>query len=163
MDGGYFDNSGAGVVQELIQGMLDIVKADSLQGGGLWRQFHRLHFRVLHVVNSPVGDGPDTFSPVAPIKNDLFSPVDAILGAYDMQTTVNDSRLIHFVGDINSFSGIKADYELISLYKRSNEYEKDDTIPEPSYPMNWFMSDTTRRRIWDRLGSEPVLKEMINN
>ncbi len=162
VDGGYFDNSGAGVVQETMQGILDIVKRDSLQGGRLWKQFHRLHFHVLHIINSPV-DGRDTlFSKVAPIRNDLLSPLYAIIGAYDMQTTVNDDRLIHFISDIDSFSGVHADHRQISLYKLPHELQPGEPA-EPSYPMNWFMSDTTRQRIWHRLGSEPTLDSLIRS
>jgi hypothetical protein len=160
VDGGYFDNSGAGVVQETIQGILDIVRRDSLQGGRLWKQFHRLHFHVLHIINSPV-DGRDTlFSKVAPVKNDLLSPLYAIIGAYDMQTTVNDDRLIHFINDIDSFSGVPADHRQISLYKMQLELKPGEPA-EPSYPMNWFMSDTIRQRIWYRVGSEPTLDSLI--
>ncbi len=162
VDGGYFDNSGAGVVQEVMQGMLDIAQKDKAQGGYLWKQFRRLHFRVLHIINSPVEGGQPIFTPVAPIRNDLFSPIYAILGAYDMQTTVNDSRLKNFIGDVNSFSGLKADYKVISLYKSDSEYVHGEAR-EASYPMNWFMSDTTFKRIRNRLDSEPVLKEMISS
>ncbi len=56
VDGGYFDNSGAGVVQELIQGIFDIVEKDRRVGGKLYLQIQRLHFKVLHIVNSPLGD-----------------------------------------------------------------------------------------------------------
>ncbi len=160
VDGGYFDNSGAGVVQETIQGILDVVKRDSLQGGRLWKQFHRLHFHVLHIVNSPVDGRGGVFSKVPPIKNDLLSPLYAIIGAYDMQTTVNDDRLIHFINNIDSFSGIPADHRQISLYKLPRELRPGEPA-EPSYPMNWFMSDTTRQRIWQRLGSEPTLESLI--
>ena len=160
VDGGYFDNSGAGVVQETMQGILDIVKRDSLQGGLLWKQFHRLHFHVLHIINSPVDGRSAVFSKVAPIKNDLLSPLYAIMGAYDMQTTVNDDRLIHFIDNIDSFSGVPADHRQISLYKLPREMRPGEPA-EPSYAMNWFMSDTTRQRIWHRLGSEPTLESLI--
>jgi hypothetical protein len=162
VDGGYFDNSGAGVVQEFMQGMLDIVRRDSLQRGTLWKQFHKLRFHVLHIINSPVGGGEAVFSKVAPLKNDLLSPLFAIVGAYDMQTTVNDDRLIHYISDIDSFSGVPADYHQISLYKTPAEIKTGDP-DEPPYPMNWFMSDTTHQRIWRRLSSEPTLDNLIHS
>ena len=107
-----------------------------------------------------MGGGEAVFSKVAPLKNDLLSPVSAIVGAYDMQTTVNDDRLIHFVSDLDSFSGVPADYRQISLYKTPRELVPGEP-DEPSYPMNWFMSDTTHQRIWRRLSSEPTLDSLI--
>lgn len=162
VDGGYFDNSGAGVVQEFMLGALDVVRRDSLAGGKLWKQYHRLRFHVLHIINSPVGGGEAVFSKVVPLKNDLLSPLFAIVGAYDMQTTVNDDRLIHFIGDLDTFLGVPADYHQISLYKTPQELKPGDP-DEAAYPMNWFMSDTTHQRIWRRLSSEPTLDNLIHS
>src|SRR5262249_36192246 len=50
VDGGYFDNSGAGVIQETIRGILNIAKDDSIKGGTLYKQVQRLHFKVLHII-----------------------------------------------------------------------------------------------------------------
>jgi hypothetical protein len=165
VDGGYFDNSGAGVVQELIQGILEIARKDSLNRGRLFQQLRRVRFRVLHIVNSPVGPAPLEFPPVKPIDNDLFSPLITIVGAYDMQTTVNDMRLYHYINGLTA-EGIVADHHRISLYKEVFEWQKDartgllvDT--EGVYPMNWFMSDRTRVRMDQRLRGQPVLKELL--
>lgn len=165
VDGGYFDNSGAGVVQEIIRGIINIAKDDSLRNGTLYKQVKRLHFKVLHIVNSPIDADSSNIKPVAPIQNDLFSPLLTIAGAYDMQTTVNDERLKHFISDINTYSGNKADYHLISLYEDREEWTKDPLHlrydKEPSYAMNWFMSDTTVNRINKRLVNQPGLNKLI--
>jgi hypothetical protein len=165
VDGGYFDNSGAGVVQELIQGILDIAHKDSLNHGRLTGQLRRVRFRVLHIVNSPVGPAPTQFSPVKPIDNDLFSPLMTIVGAYDMQTTVNDMRLYHFIDELGA-QGYAAGHQRISLYKEVFEWPKDPQTgmlvdSEGVYPMNWFMSERTRLRMDQRLGQQPVLKELL--
>ena len=164
VDGGYFDNSGAGVVQETMQGIVDIVRKDSLNHGTMYRQLRRLRFRVLHIVNSPVGPAPKEWQPVKPISNDLFSPLITIVGAYDMQTTVNDMRLYHFIRELAAL-GIVADHHRISLYKEVFEWQKDartgmrvDT--EAVYPMNWFMSGRTRARMDRRLEDQPVLEAL---
>ncbi len=166
VDGGYFDNSGAGVIQETIRGILNIEKEDSLANGTLYPQIRKLRFTILHIVNSPV-DQDATLQPVAPIKNDLMSPVLTIAGAYDMQTTVNDVRLINYINDINEFGGHHAAYDRISLYKDSLEYRNDATGgkfgTEPSYAMNWFISDTLLRRIDNRLQQNPKLNNLINS
>lgn len=165
VDGGYFDNSGAGVVQEAMQGIVDIVRKDSLNHGTLYKRVRRLRFRVLHIVNSPVGPAPTEFPPVKPINNDLFSPLITIVGAYDMQTTVNDMRLYHFIKALAA-QGIVADHQRISLYKEVFEWPKDPatgllTDTEAVYPMNWFMSEMTRVRMDRRLESQPVLKGLF--
>ena len=169
VDGGYFDNSGAGVVQEMIRGIINIGKKDSIdngQGSTLYQQVRKLHFKVLHITNSPVILDSSNIKAEAPIKNDLLSPVLTILGAYDMQTTVNDVRLINFINDINSFTNNKADYTQIPLYEDANEWKQDPLNErsqiEPSYAMNWFMSDTTLRRINKRLLYNPQLKNFIS-
>ncbi|MGZ4091153.1 MAG: patatin-like phospholipase family protein, partial [Bacteroidia bacterium] len=114
VDGGYFDNSGAGVIQETIRGILNIEKEDSMANGTLYTQIKKLRFTVLHIVNSPVEEDSGNIVKVPPIKNDLLSPILTIEGAYDMQTTVNDMRLINYVNDINRFGSHKAVYDRIS-------------------------------------------------
>ena len=166
VDGGYFDNSGAGVVQEMIRGILNIAEEDSLQNGTLYKQIRRLHFKVLHITNSPVNLDSSNIKKVAPFKNDLLAPILTIVGAYDMQTTVNDSRLINYIKDINNYSWNKADYIQIPLYKDSIEWRTDPLRErfkdkEPPYAMNWFMSDTTIRRIDKRLDENRKLDSLI--
>lgn len=166
VDGGYFDNSGAGVIQETIRGILNIEKEDSMANGKLYSQIKKLRFTVLHIVNSPVEEDSSNIVKVPPIKNDLLSPVLTIEGAYDMQTTVNDMRLINYISDINKFSGHPANYNRISLYEDPTEWDHDPLKSrygkEPSYAMNWFMSDTLLRRIDKRLIQNPELIGFIN-
>ena len=165
VDGGYFDNSGAGVVQELLRGIMNSVYEDSLNGGTLCRQVRRLRFHVLHIVNSPVDLDSSNITAVRPINNDLFSPLLTILGAYDMQTTDNDRRLYNYVDDLRNIHDYNADHSIISLYEDSTEWPKDTLRvrfeKEPPYSMNWFMSDTTRRRIVERLGKQPVVNDLV--
>ena len=162
VDGGYFDNSGAGAVQELMRAILNLRREDA----ELAKQIQRLNFKVLHVLNSPIIQDSADQKPVAPIKNDLFAPLATIVGAYDMQTTVNDGRLKNYIADLNR-SVIPASYTRISLYKDSAEWVKDSLFvnkiarKEPAYSMNWFMSGMTRDRIRNRLDSQPVVEELI--
>ena len=158
VDGGYFDNSGAGVIQETIRGIINLAKDTSLQN-----YVSKFHFKILHILNSPVTGELTNIQPVAPIKNDLAAPLLTIIGAYDMQTTVNDGRLINFLKDINDYSSNKADYIPISLYLDAEELKADTTYfdkIEPPYAMNWFMSDTTLNRIDKRLQTHPVLNRL---
>ncbi|CAL1519314.1 patatin-like phospholipase family protein [Chitinophaga sp. MM2321] len=169
VDGGYFDNSGAGVIQEIIRGIINIAEDDRRIHGdtsALYQQISRLNFKVLHITNSPVIPDGEAFQSVAPVKNDLFAPVLTIVGAYGMQTTVNDIRLSHFISDISTYYNRKASYLQIPLYKDSLEWQQDPLrarFPdrEPSYTMNWFMSDTTIRRIDKRLTTISMIDTVI--
>ncbi|MBS1663624.1 MAG: hypothetical protein JST68_21455 [Bacteroidetes bacterium] len=155
VDGGYFDNSGAGAVQELIRGMMVLGRQDSV----VRKRLQRLRLVVLHVLNSPVIE-TEKLEAVAPIKNDLFAPLVTIVGAYDMQTTVNDGRLRQYLKDVSAEEAIPTEYLQISLYKDAVEMGKDSLKKEPPYSMNWFMSDTTRRRIDQRLDSNPLIQTL---
>ena len=165
VDGGYFDNSGAGVVQEMIRGIINIANEDSIKHGNLYKQIRKLHFKVLHIVNSPIDQDSSNIKRVPPIKNDLMAPILTIVGAYDMQTTVNDGRLINYIHDINDYSNNKADYTQISLYKNEAEFKSDPLhrrfAKDPPYAMNWFMSDTTLDRINVRLNENTSLASLI--
>jgi len=167
VDGGYFDNSGAGVVQEIIRGILNIAKDDSMKNGTLYKKINKLHFKVIHIVNSPVDLDSSNIVAVAPVKNDLMAPILTIAGAYDMQTTVNDGRLINYIKDINKYTANRADYTQISLYEDSTEWKHNPLskrfASEPPYAMNWFMSDTTLDRINARLLHCRKLKLLIKN
>jgi len=166
VDGGYFDNSGAGVVQELVRAIVTIGKTARRTHDPLGDAIGRIHFHVLHIVNSPIEYDPTSIQPIKPIQNDLLAPVLTILGAYDMQTTVNDGRLTNYLNDLKIYDSIYTDYARISLYQSNKEWAKDTDLHriytrEPSYAMNWFMSDTTADRIIKRLHQNDSLAAVI--
>ena len=160
VDGGYFDNSGAGIVQEMIRSIIKIADTTSNQATKL--QMKKLKIVVLHITNSPQGDARVT--PITPFNNDLASPLLTVLGAYDMQTTVNDVRLSNYTSDINlrpdSMPVSKAIYYPIHLY--SDPQERGDRSKGP-YAMNWFISDSVRNQMDRRLFAQPKLNRMIAN
>jgi len=160
VDGGYFDNSGAGIVQEMIRSIIKIADTTSNQATRL--QMKKLKIVVLHITNSPQGDARVT--PITPFNNDLVSPLLTVLGAYDMQTTVNDVRLSNYTSDINlrpdSMPVSKAIYYPIHLY--SDPQERGDRSKGP-YAMNWFISDSVRNQMDRRLFAQPKLNRMIAN
>jgi hypothetical protein len=159
VDGGYFDNSGAGVVQEMIRAIIKI--ADTTSSQPLHKTMQKLKIVVLHITNSPQGD--IHLNPITPFKNDVTSPLLTILGAYDMQTTVNDMRLSNYIADVNQrpdSAGLsKAVYYPIHLYNDPDE--KGDTTSNGPYAMNWFISDSVRNEMDRRLLKQPKLSRMI--
>lgn len=163
VDGGYFDNSGAGVVQEMIRAIL--LNASNSKDSLFRKRVAKLELTILHITNSPTGVA--ALNTVPPLKNDLLSPLLTIMGAYDMQTTVNDKRLENFLTDLSD-DGIcgGARYFPIHLYKDTEEKREDrkkgNKVKETPYSMNWFISDTTLRRMDARLISQPNLNKLIS-
>ncbi len=149
VDGGYFDNSGAGVVSEIIRAIQHINK-DSL-GTTFGKRAAKLRFVVIHITNSPLAEA--SLKKVSPLTNDLAAPLLTLTGAFDMQTTVNDSRLVNLLKDIDSSRGV---YYPISLYP--SKTEPPDSEP---YAMNWFISQHTLNRMNYRLQHQPALDSLI--
>ncbi|MBS1750585.1 MAG: hypothetical protein JST63_11820 [Bacteroidetes bacterium] len=173
VDGGYFDNSGAGVVQEMIAAISKV--ADTCSNQVLQRRIKKLKLIVLHITNSPLAEAD--LKNVVPLKNDLAAPILTILGAYDMQTTVNDRRLENFIADINlqydsSHTGFRsAAYIPIDLYNNPAMNAADtlpykrslsDTLPSNGpYAMNWFISKDVQKRMDQRLKKQPALDSLV--
>ena len=139
VDGGYFDNSGSGVVTEMISILLK---------NPLYIQYKsKLRFYIVHITNSPEGNAD--LKKVNPLINDLAAPVKTLVGAYGTQTIVNDERLINFM---------KYEYKNSNAYKDINLYDDGKDI---IYSMNWVMSDTLMSNIKYSLGFNAVLKDLI--
>ncbi|WP_126969551.1 patatin-like phospholipase family protein [Gynurincola endophyticus] len=125
VDGGYFDNSGAGFIQEL----LGETKAIIDQNEKYKKYRNRIQFKILHIKNAPRGGVK--LEKTLPMVNDFLSPLITVMGAYDMQTNTNDYRLINYISD-RAFS-----YDTITLVDKVRF----------RYPMNWVMSDFVMKRM----------------
>jgi len=134
VDGGYFDNSGAGVVNEMLIAMNDMLKADS----ALKKYAGKLEFFVLHITNNDMKNSK--LSRINPFTNDLLSPAQTILGSYGTQTLVNDQRLKNFLSSINQND--TTHYINVDLY--SGEYKQ-------KFSMNWVISGFQRGLMNDKL------------
>jgi predicted acylesterase/phospholipase RssA len=133
VDGGYFDNSGAGVVNEMIILLHDILIKDT----ALNKYANKINFYVAHISNDPVGD--QVLGKVNPIVNDLAAPLKTLMGAYGSQTAVNDRRLQNY---INGLYGDNSHYININLYKPHDPNH---------YSMNWVISNHLLKAMSDRL------------
>ncbi|MGL6269921.1 MAG: hypothetical protein ACRC2O_18455, partial [Chitinophagaceae bacterium] len=146
VDGGYFDNSGAGVVHEMIIELQRMI-GDSLQKDKA-HFLRKLRFFVLHTTNSPLEEA--VLQKVHPLINDLAAPVKTLIGSYTNQTYVNNLRLLKYLLQIN-----KGDttYIPFNLYRQN---EKD------LYPMNWVISDSTLHKMNNRLDGYGKIDRFIN-
>ena len=130
VDGGYFDNSGAGVVHEMIIGLSEITRRWNVGDSVGKALANKLRYYVIHITNSP--SGSPRLEKVHPIKNDLLAPITTIAGAYGSQTDVNDSRVRKYLE--LTYAPDRSHYQIANLYNNINP----DTL---SFPMNWTISN----------------------
>jgi len=133
VDGGYFDNSGAGVVNEMMIVLRGLLESDST----LKPYTSKLKFYVLHVSNDPIGYA--RLSKVNPLVNDLAAPLKTLMGGYGSQTAVNDMRLFNYM---KRWYGDDQHYITINLYRHFEEVR---------YSMNWVISDYLLQAMRSRL------------
>jgi hypothetical protein len=146
VDGGYFDNSGAGVVNEMIIAMRQMLDSDAY----LRSYKDKLDFYVLHMTNDPFPGGDPILHKVNPLVNDLAAPLQTLAGAYGSQTSVNDSRLKNYM--LNNFG--QGHYIPFNLYK---------TMDKMSFSMNWVISKRTLDSMNTRLEHSPAVIKFIND
>jgi hypothetical protein len=147
VDGGYFDNSGAGIVLEAlsyIQGMLQDSSYNDVRS--------KLQFNIIHVSNSE--GSPMVPTRMHPLVNDLFTPLLTLAGSYGQQTNVNNDRLRIFVQ--NYMNPNCAD-----CWTRINLYDVKDPVDKSGFSMNWVISDTTLRRMNQRITENENLQNLI--
>jgi predicted acylesterase/phospholipase RssA len=144
VDGGYFDNSGAGVVNEMITVLQDLVSSDT----SLKKYAAKLDFYILHISNDPIRF--DLLPDVNPLINDLAAPLKTLMGGYGSQTAVNDKRLKNYMRRL---------YRNNDHYIDINLYRKQETN---HYSMNWVISAhllaAMRQRLLNNESINGVLK-----
>jgi hypothetical protein len=146
VDGGYFDNSGAGAVNEM---MIAFKKWVSDSTNTFFYGYkNALDFSVVHILNDPIG-GP-VLNPVNPLVNDLATPLKTLYGSYGTQTYVNDGRLVNFMKD---WYGDGNHYIKVNLYK--------DGDPGNKYSMNWVISQPVLYAMRQRL-QDAETKQKLN-
>jgi len=149
VDGGYFDNSGAGVIHEMIIGLYEITKRWNV-GDPIGKTLaNKLRFYVIHITNSP--SGTPRLEKVHPIKNDLLAPITTIAGSYGTQTDVNDSRLKKYLE--LTYAPDKSHYQYANLYNHIDP----DTL---SFPMNWTISNYFQFKMEKQL-HDPRIKDLV--
>lgn len=151
VDGGYFDNSGAGIVMETIAAMLDTAQyADSTV-----RLLKKLKFNIIHLSNSE--RTPLEPKRMHPLVNDLATPLLTLAGSYSQQTNVNNDRLRAFISTYANTNCIDC-WTTVNLYDRDTAIDKDTN----SFSMNWVISETTLKRMDERLLRNQNLNRLIN-
>ena len=135
VDGGYFDNSGAGTVLDFIQELNQFL-SDSAHSE-IMQMRDRFTFHILHVTNSEIVQPPS--SDIHPLTNDLLAPILTLAGMQGSSTSIGDAMLT------NAFQQFNTDTAnaliVYSLYDESWDLAKNDGLYEEGYPMSWTLSD----------------------
>jgi hypothetical protein len=140
VDGGYFDNSGAGVVHEMLYHIDSLCTNE--RDTELRRLYNKLQLHVVHISNSPPpGKEPKVISTLA---NDLATPLLTVFNTYAAQTEVNDQRLEQYI--VNQGGA----YKNINLYAHDKGQD---------YPMNWVISEY-RLKLMDQLVEKTKADEL---
>jgi predicted acylesterase/phospholipase RssA len=148
VDGGYFDNSGAGIVNEMIIALNDYCRnPDSLKTRP-WLK--NLKFYIIHAQNGFSGGAVVT--KVNSIVNDLAAPILTLAGSYGTQTSVNDWRLKKYMQGL--YHGTDSGYHIVNLYSGGGYKEE--------FPMNWVISRYYINRMNQKLETNPQLLSLIN-
>lgn len=135
VDGGYFDNSGAGAVLEFIH-ELNRFMADTT-GAGMARYASRFTFHILHLTNSEIVSMPS--HDIHPLTNDLLAPVLTLAGMQGSSTSIGDGLLVNAFRQVNRDT---ADAMIVySLYDETWDPTKNMGKFEEGYPMSWSLSD----------------------
>lgn len=140
VDGGYFDNSGAGTVLEFLQELKDYL-SDTTRVVARYRD--RLTFHLVHITNSEVLQ-PSTKA-IHPLTNDLLAPLLTLAGMQGSSTNIGDGLLT------NAFKQFNADTTnamiVYSLYDETWDPTKNTGEFEEGYPMSWVLSDYQLNRM----------------
>jgi len=135
VDGGYFDNSGGGIVHEMILDLHGMIE-DTLRLNPD-HPFRQLRFHVIHISNQ--AEGKNRIKKIHPLVNDLAAPIKTIMGSYERQTDFNNIRLSKYLAELYKD---ETTFHSINLYKKG---ESD------IFPMNWSISAQSLEKINQRL------------
>lgn len=144
IDGGYFDNSGAGIIHELVLSLDALAAKDTVDSTHTLAD--RLNYVVLHLKNSkPKKKGLQLISP---IMNDLATPFIGMSKVTFSQTALNNSRFKEY---------LRRRYPNDSLDQRFIEYNLFDQyigpdnakgeICDEGFSMSWVISEIQRNRM----------------
>ncbi|MGK4568215.1 hypothetical protein [Flavobacterium sp. 3HN19-14] len=151
VDGGYFDNSGAGTMLEFMEQLSDFLTKNEANP-----VYKRFKFHILHLTNSEVN--PKPVRDISPLTNDLAAPLLTLAGMQGSSTSISDGLLKQYF----SRQFYAKDTDNNTAYIKYSLYNPKyvDTIAnhkydhEPEYPMSWAISDYHFKRMEAALNRE---------
>lgn len=143
VDGGYYDNSGAGTTLEFLQ-QLKVYLA-SKKGTPIYDRFT---YHILHLTNSDTKKKPS--GRIHPLTNDLATPLLTVLKTSDTGTGFGNDVLKEYFRE-NFNKDTITSYINYSLYKTKFKKGEKEDMP---FPMSWVISDYHLKRMVDTLQRE---------
>lgn len=137
VDGGYFDNSGAGAAHETIQAIEFYLSDSTFLADVPSDLVEKLDFYVIHLMNSPPETPVTEMDPISPLANDLAAPIITLMSSYGQQTNVNNQRLYNYL-DYEKYPGTfnkefpERHWVQVNLYDMAAKGE--------TFSMNWVIS-----------------------
>lgn len=155
VDGGYFDNTGAGIVQDIL--------TDALNDSVSKNLLRKLHLVVIHITNDdvyipkehpqrlpliPSGPVPYTADSMAPLASNYLAPLHTVLGTYSSQTKASTGQFLRFLGHQWNDN---ASYCRVNLY--SNLYPTVASAENyiQGFPMSWIISAYNMHRMGEQI------------
>ena len=146
VDGGYFDNSGAGPVLQVIVGLETIKKQIEKAGqetSYIYKALKKMKYHVIHLQNNPLKKRNE-YPKVLPFLNDLAAPIFTLMRSYGAQTRFNDHRLKIQLNEIGG------KYHALNLYQKETD----------AFPMSWYLSKPAIDSMNARVASCPGIQEI---
>lgn len=132
-DGGYFDNTGAGITFEILDQLDGRLRNGSCDS--LYPLLRKVNFKVIYISNGTLTE--KKLKRVDPLLNDLTAPILTIMNTRGEQTELSNQRLRNFLKK-STLSGQ-------TCFPNTNlPFTKEDKVP---YPMNWVISDFNLARM----------------
>ncbi len=148
VDGGYFDNSGAGTVLSFIR-ELNAFFSDTTEA--VIRDYRdRFSFHILHLTNAEVVRRPS--GDIHPLMNDMVAPVLTLAGMQGANTDIANGLLNE------AFLPFNTDTANARIVFNLYDTRWAGTGFEDGYPMSWALSHYQQHRM-----SVALEREMLNN
>lgn len=167
VDGGYFDNSGAGTIFEFTQQLTTFLNSKRKDPDSLY--YKRFTFHILHFNNSELKDKP--IKDINPVTNDLASPFLTLVGVQGSNTSTTDGVLGDYFEDQFSrweqrpMNKSRRAIEY-NLYEDAEKYTKRTGGDEEIFPMSWVLSEyqmARMRKAFKRENNENMKKFYFMN
>lgn len=146
VDGGYFDNTGAGTVVDFLEGVVPYLDQNNL--------LDKVSFKVIQLRNGTLEE--DSEKVFNPYINDLFTPFITLAAITNSSTSLGDYRLEKYIKNLNKNNN---KVYVFNLYDEEKDKEKD-------YPMSWVLSKYQLHRMSESRKNKtnsPKFKEILES
>lgn len=161
VDGGYFENSGAATLAELIRALREKTPADAAE----WLEKALAKVRIIFIMNDPASSvslfalSPGSRAPIpiqAPIDHEeLMTP---LLGLYNARSARADSSKRELLSLLPK-SELSTEGKVTEVFlgrgiEAMRDKDEDRRSSDQNPSMNWYLNPTSRRSMWVAIGEK---------